>query len=343
MLKEYTTFTDQQCWTGPNVLPDDDEPAVTPDEPSSFSNSHSNSHSNSTLEARRKLFTPGESRSPSPDTDAFSSDCSSVPEMCLTPGKVLHTPLSSKSNRPTDAWSSSPMRGRKTSFSPTECMASPMFSPIVKGRRDGASQETSEEEEGEENEEMETTDRSGRGARRFLLNDLTSGELYQTAEINCEDEEETDSGSVSQVSMEVDSATRDGLEASMASHSVVHVGDNMTLSMAQEDAEVEEDEDDADEADEGESKTDTGYGMSHNTPSITNLTPGSASGLSVQDSGMTDNTSGLSTLAPPASKPQPAEQGQQMTSYQVNDTTNDISVGFPLGSSTPTRIKDQAS
>jgi len=344
MLKEYTTFTGQQCWTGP-VLLDDDEPAVTQDEPGSFSNSHSNS----TLEARRKLFNGGtasdNSRSPSPETDSDSSDCSSVADICLTPGRVFNTPLSSKSNRPTDAWSSSPMRGRKTSFSPAECMASPMFSPIVKGRRHGASQETSEEEEGEENEEvdeMETTDRSGRGARRLLLNDLTSGELYQTAEINCDDEEATDSVPVSHMSMEVDSATRDGLEASMASHSVVHAGDNLTLSMAQEDA---EDDDDADDADEGESKADTGYGTSHNTdntPSITNLTPGSAS---CQDSGVTDNTSGLSVLAPPASKPQPAEQPQQniLMSYQANDTTNDISVGFPLGSSTPTRIKDHVS
>ena len=49
-----------------------------------------------------------------------------------------------------------------------------------------ASQESSEEEGTEENEEvdeMETTDRSG--ARRMLHHDLTSGELYQTAEIEC--------------------------------------------------------------------------------------------------------------------------------------------------------------
>ena len=325
ILKQFTTFQDHQSWTGT---------ALTQDEPSLLSNS--------TL--RRKLFnaemnTSESSRSPSPDSD----ECSGGQDVIITPGKVFNTPLTCRSTLPSDTWSSSPVRTgiRKTSFSPPECMASPMFSPIVKSKRNN-SQETSEGESDDNddvNEDMETVDKSG--VKRMLSHDLTAGELYQTAEINCEDEA-TDSGSVSQVSMEVDSATRDGLEASMASHSVVHVGDNLTLSMAQEDAEVEEDEDNTDDADEGESKTDTGYGMSHNTPSITNLTPGSASGLSVQDSGMTDNTSGLSTLAPPASKPQPAEQPQLM-SYQSNDTTNDISVGFPLGSSTPTRIKDQAS
>ena len=324
ILKQYTTFTDNQCWGG-------DEPSLL---------------SNSTL--RRKLFNAGttseSSRSPSPESDSESGDCgSSAPDILLTPGKVFNTPLTARSTLPSDAWSSSPVRSgvRKTSFSPPECMASPMFSPIVKGRRHGASQETSEEEEeSEENEEvdeMETTDRSG--ARRMLHHDLTSGELYQTAEIDCDDEEGTDSASVSvnHMSMDVDSATRDGQEASMAtmSHSVVHVGDNWTLSVAPEDAEETE----------GGSKADTGYGTSHNTASITNITPGSAS-TSRQDSGVTtstnvtDNTCGLSVLAPPASAPRPpggqAGQGVLM-SYQANDTTNDISVGFPLGSSTPTK------
>ena len=118
------------------------------------------------------------------------------------------------------------------------------------------------------------------------------------------------------------------------SHSVVHVGDNWTLSMAPEYAEETE----------GGSKADTGYGTSHNTASITNITPGSAS-TSRQDSGVTtstnvtDNTCGLSVLTLPASAPRPVGQLQQnvLMSYQANDTTNDISVGFPLGSSTPTK------
>ena len=324
MLKQYTTFTDHQCWTGP---------ALAHDEPSILSNS--------TL--RRKLFNAGttseSSRSPSPETDSESGDCGSAPDILLTPGKVFNTPLTARSTLPSDAWSSSPVRNgmRKTSFSPPECMASPMFSPIVKGRRHGASQESSEEEGSEENEEvdeMETTDRSG--ARRMLHHDLTSGELYQTAEIECDDELGTDSASVNHMSMDVDSGTRDGQEASVAtlSHSVVHVGDNWTLSMAPEYAEETE----------GGSKADTGYGTSHNTASITNITPGSAS-TSRQDSGVTtstnvtDNTCGLSVLTLPASAPRPVGQLQQnvLMSYQANDTTNDISVGFPLGSSTPTK------
>ena len=367
IIKQYTSLTDQMCQERPVSPP-----------PSSLSNS--------TIRRRKLKFNAGtasessRSRSTTPETDPESEDCDSVPDIQMTPGKVFNTPQSARRTLPSDAWSSSPVRsgqrtvnGVKTNFCPPDQMGSPMFSPIVRGRRYPSQNRSSSEgeESSEENEVMETTDRSpdrsGRSARRSLVNDLTSAsvtesvEMYLTAEIDCGEEEEeeeecdgeeeeqeeqgeqeTGSPQESHMSMEVDSATRDvqDQDASMAtmSQSVIHVGDNWTLSTVPEDAEEME----------GGSKADTGYGESHNTasPHITNITPGSAS-TSRQDSGVTpstnvtDNTCGLSAVAPPASTSSCPVPGQNvLMSYHAGDNSNDISVGFPLGSSTPTKLKN---
>ena len=309
ILKQFSTFQDHPSWTG-TALPQD-EPSLL---------------SNSTL--RRKLFnaemnTSESSRSPSPDSD----DCSGGQDVIITPGKVFNTPLTCRSTLPSDAWSSSPVRTgiRKTSFSPPECMASPMFSPIVKSKRNN-SQETSEgdsDDNDDVNEDMETVDKSD--VKRMLSHDLTTGELYQTAEIDCDD----DSPGASNVSMDVDTQPGDGVSA--MSHSVIHLGDNWTMSLPPDDT----------DSNDGGSKADTGYGTSQNTASMSNITPGSAS-VSRQDSGVAtcpsqDNTCGVSVLVPQPPVQLPQQQHSVLMSYHANDNSNDISVGFPLGSSTPTK------
>ena len=67
---------------------------------------------------------------------------------------------------------------------------------------------------------------------------------------------------------------------------------------------------------------DTGYGSASgtHTASITNLTPSSPSSSRQE--------------ADPGCGP---AQPHGLMSYQVGDNSNDISVGFPLGSSTPTK------
>jgi len=88
-----------------------------------------NSLSNSTL--RRKLFNA---------ENEMLSDCSSSeedtgsPDKVLTPGKMMRTPVMTKTTNITSAqWSSSPLRRVRTSFSPP-CLNSPIFSPIAKER-----------------------------------------------------------------------------------------------------------------------------------------------------------------------------------------------------------------
>eukprot|EP00092_Neocalanus_flemingeri_P069888 GFUD01085722.1.p1 GENE.GFUD01085722.1~~GFUD01085722.1.p1 ORF type:complete len:155 (-),score=46.34 GFUD01085722.1:66-530(-) len=93
---------------------------------------------------------------------------------------------------------------------------------------------------------------------------------------------------------------------------------------------------------EGGSRVDTGYAT--HTASITNLTPSSPSphpSLSRQDSGVSasqqETTCGVSVLAPPPFPPVRPQPGAVLMSYHTADNTHDISVGFPLGSSTPTK------
>lgn len=296
------------------------------------------------------MNTSESSRSPSPESSS-EEEGGSAADIILTPGKVFNTPLNCRSALPSDtAWSSSPVRSgvRKTSFSPPECMASPVFSPIIKTRRNntqGSSGEEEPQDDADHTADMETVDRSG--ARRMLQHDMTAGELYQTAEIDCDEdaadgEEEDHSPAVSHVSMDVDPVTGDSENVSEAamSHSVVHAEDtqdNWTMSMARNDTSSRS------------GAVDAGYGSTESTQhtaSISNLTPGSASvsasasGLSRQDSGVAgagaDTTCGVSVLAPGPAPP-PAQHSSVLMSYHVNDNSNDISVGFPLGSSTPTK------
>ena len=232
--------------------------------------------SNSTL--RRKLFNADfgsseeSSRSPSPD-----SEQEEVPDVAITPGKLLTTPLTSRNPHGFSSanWSSSPVRtgARKTSFSPPDQMGSPMFSPIVK-ERISARKDLS----GEEMEEDKVNVTGG------------EGELYQTAEIGLHQDSPG-------ASMDIDN-TGAGVSQSQGPT----LGENWTMSLQAED--------------ETGSK-DTGYGT--HTASITNLTPSS----------------------PSSSRQEPDSCGPAQThglmSYHVGDNSNDISVGFPLGSSTPTK------
>ena len=230
--------------------------------------------SNSTL--RRKLFNADfgsseeSSRSPSPDSP--DSDQEDVPDVAITPGKLLTTPLTCRNPGFSSAnWSSSPVRTgvRKTSFSPPDQMGSPIFSPIVK-ERISARKDLS----GEEMEEDKVNMTGG------------EGELYQTAEIGLHHDSP-------EASMDIDTGV--GVSQSQSQ------SQGWTMSLQAED--------------ETGSK-DTGYGT--HTASITNLTPSSPS-----SSRQEQETCG------------PA-QSHGLMSYNGGDS-NDISVGFPLGSSTPTK------
>jgi len=327
-----------------------------------------NNLSNSTL--RRKLFNADmrcsdSSHSPSPDSSPGSSPTS--PAVILTPGRVIHTPITSKNPGLTSAqWSSSPVRasGRTTSFSPPDHMGSPMFSPIVKGKGSQSqpslsihmSQECVDSSVGG-SEDMQATgsEVSGRSCSRDLTAELgmqqgdNSGELYQTAEI---DTACFDSADASLNNMEVDGNSVTGWTVShcggFVSHSntvegwnsksrtgdgwgVSTIGDTWTVSLP----------DDT----EGISR-DTAY-ATQNTASITNLTPSSPTpsphpSLSRQDSGLgqQEASCSVSVVAPPVFPPVqvlPQENGVLMSYHAADGADNDISVGFPLGSSTPTK------
>jgi len=85
-----------------------------------------NSLSNSTL--RRKLFNAENEML----SDSSSEEDTGSPDKVLTPGKVMRTPVMTKTTNITSAqWSSSPLRRVRTSFSPPG-LNSPIFSPITK-------------------------------------------------------------------------------------------------------------------------------------------------------------------------------------------------------------------
>ena len=355
ILKQFSTFQDPAC-------------------PSS-SQEETNNLSNSTL--RRKLFNADmcsdSSRSPSPDSCPPSP---TSPLAMLTPGRVIHTPLTSRNPGPTSAqWSSSPVKtcGRTTSFSPPDHMGSPMFSPIVKDRAGQSrsslsrqlSQETVDSSVGE-SEDMQgvTSSQNNSGevvGRDNCSRDLTAelslppsqditGELYQTAEIDAADcVDSADTSAV--VSMDVDSNSGVGWVVSqtpgLVSHSNTGEGWNSKSRTAEgwgastisgEGWAVTLPDDT-----EGGSRVDTGY-LTQNTASITNLTPSSPTpsphpSLSRQDSGVCqqETTCGVSVLAPPPCPAPPQPSNPVLMSYHAADNSNDISVGFPLGSSTPTK------
>lgn len=253
--------------------------------------------------------------------------------------------------------------GRTTSFSPPDQMASPMFSPIVKDRSGNSrnnvsrqgSLETVDSSVGE-SDDMQAATSSQNNSREIVgrancSRDLTAelsfapsqdmtGELYQTAEIDAIDSANT---SVV-VSMDVDSNSVGWVvpqTSGMISHSNSNTGETSksrtgegwgasTISGEGWAVSLPDDT-------EGGSRVDTGY-ITQNAASITNLTPSSPThpSLSRQDSGVCqqETTCGVSVLAP---QPQPTHSNNVLMSYHAADNTNDISVGFPLGSSTPTK------
>ena len=188
-----------------------------------------------------------------------------------------------------------------------------------------SSSSSEDDDEDDIDQAMESVNRSS-GARRTLHHDLTS-ELYKTAEIDCGDQEEEDEDDQDDHD-DVEVSPGVSMEVDTGSHSVLHVGDNWTMSLQPED-----------DTNDGGSKADTGYGTHTSGYGTSNITPSSAS-TSHQDSGMVtlhqDNTGGVSVLAPPQPLQQQQQQQQVLMSYH-NDNSNDISVGFPLGSSTPTK------
>merc|ERR1719244_2021013 len=135
--------------------------------------------------------------------DVSSSSCESPPESplaMLTPGKVIHTPVTNR-----QAWSSSPVRGGgRTSFSPPDQMGSPMFSPIIKDKQSRISvreDTTDSSKEGTRHGDETEEDKGDRTGEKEKLEisvqvDL-SGELYETAEIDCS-QMEVDSNSVTE-------------------------------------------------------------------------------------------------------------------------------------------------
>jgi len=346
ILKQFCTFQDPVCQAS--------------------SQEETNNLSNSTL--RRKLFNADmfsdSSRSASPDSSPPSP---TSPLSLLTPGRVIHTPLTSRNPGTSSAqWSSSPVKcGRTTSFSPPDHMGSPMFSPIVKDRDSRTnisrqlSQETVDSSVGE-SEDMQgitsSQNNSGEVVGRSCSRDLTAelslppsqdmtGELYQTAEIDTADCVDSAETSVV-ISMDVDRDSVVGWAAEQTPGLVSHsntgdasksrTGSGWAASTISGEGWAVSLPDDT----EGGSRVDTGY-LTQNTASITNLTPSSPTpsphpSLSRQDSGVSqqETTGGVSVLAPPA---QPQGSSSVLMSYHATDSTNDISVGFPLGSSTPTK------
>jgi len=312
---------------------------------------------------------------PHHSTSSSSSSSSELDDPLLSPlddiittGKLLHTPVTSRVGgggeveRCDAQWSSSPMRGRlRTSFSSPD-LHSPMFSPIAaKEKSEGdcrdkvtarvasprvdwscAEEQGSivnelsavwEEKEGDENNddsvgvdhgETETdTERETTGTEK------DNSDLYKTAEIK----------DLSCANMDIDSNS--GAAWRLTHQSMVEDSSTaawgLTLpTQGEEDSNMNT-----------ESRIDTGY----TTNTVSSLQP---SGL--QDSAqpsLVDMDSGVSTSQPPdltvslilpavhrtISQPL-AVAPNQMAAVQMSyaaECTNDISVGFPLGSSTPTK------
>lgn len=280
--------------------------------------------SNSTL--RRKLFEAGaghltdsegscSSRSPSPE----SAPCSPAGPG-VTPGRVIHTPSA--------AWSSSPVRrcsGRATSFSPPDQLGSPIFSPIVRGRGSSRVEEEGEEEGDGSPVLSPRQPDEGAAEEGNLTEDMTAGDtslLYQTAdsaEASRLAVEGMDTDSNSGPAWAVSNSAGYGWAASTAAdgwteHTREEASSRWTASLLPDVT-----------ADNREPSTstsaDTGY----------RSTDGCSTG------GGTGSLA-ASMEAPSAIVLQPAQptDAKVLVSYAA-ESCNDISVGFPLGSSTPTK------
>jgi len=365
-----------------------------PSSHSSFSEEPCNL-SNSTL--RRKLFN-GDMLSD--DSSSSSESCSGSPPLSpLTPGKVLHTPVTARSGG-TSQWSSSPVRGpgRTVSFSPPDQMGSPMFSPIVKEKGRVVARESQGSEDGNlsmvEGIKVNMTTCVSPGEVELSRVEEMSQEmaeeeaeeveeLYKTAEVEVSS---STGGQSSQVQMEVDRSV--SMVAQPATVAAGGAQDTDTWPSSADTWGASHSE----RADTWASSADTWgashseradtWGVSHSGPvDSTRADTWSAShseradtwGASHSgavdttraDTGYSTNPSVNSSLEPPSgcysrqdsgvavslsqqeqsskaiSELRPPEAIQPtsgvLLSYGATDTTNDISVGFPLGSSTPTK------
>ena len=302
--------------------------------------------SNSTL--RRKLFN-GDAGQEDFDSSVNSSSCSASPPYSLvspcpgvTPGRVIRTPST--------AWSSSPVRreggGRATSFSPPDQMGSPIFSPIVRERL-GRGRVGEEMDNSSEELRPPLSPKEG-GAE---VADMTSGEsslLYQTADsLHCTEEAvqemETDSASCAggSHSCVVQEDSNSANNVWTVSHSA-REGYGWAASTAT-DGWTEHTREEASSLQATasllpdqthESRVDTGYSTQGGASDYTSL----GTSACQQDSALVsqgERSGGVSVINPPSAPP--AVDKGVLCSYGVAENCNDISVGFPLGSSTPTK------
>lgn len=320
--------------------------------------SNVNNLSNSTL--RRKLFNGDakvEEEEEEDDDYCISSSSSDSPcrspedyGPMVTPGRVIRTPST--------AMSSSPVRkicGRATSFSPPDQLGSPIFSPIGKER---LSRRTIEETQSDSEEEMDSsfTDLRARVAREPPSPVISPGQqqassspcytavcsqndtadmtaqstslLYQSA--IQEMETDSNSGAAWSQSRSRCQSTRDGYgwAASTAADGwTEHTREEGEGWTASDLPDVTTDD-----------QADTGYSTNNRVPSNSNSLATSSELLPSQDSGAVLNSeqvTGVSAIELPNAPDISGGKGT-LLSYAA-ENSNDISVGFPQLSSTPTK------
>jgi len=295
----------QTCLTLPPILPSVVEQVLRQHGLIFDISEEPNVLSNSTL--RRKLFNVDmagndldESQPQSSDDE--ESDCGS-PYHVMTPGKVMRTPVTRRApDGNTAQWSSSPLRSKhRTSLSPPD-MGSPMFSPIAKGLQ--TSQQSMDQSSIMLEERPDAT-RASDDEKEF--SDKEHSLLYKTAEIQ---------NITESCMMDTDSNS----------------GAAWMLTLPTQ----------GEEENQTESRVDTGY----TTNTASSIQPSTLQ----EDSGaagpsQSDMDSGVSTSQPPdltvslilPAPPQPHQQPNNVLMSYGAGNSNDISVGFPLGSSTPTK------
>jgi hypothetical protein len=297
----------QTCITLPPVLPPQVEQVLRQFNFITDISEEPNNLSNSTL--RRKLFNvdmfSDESQQQSSSEEEEEEDGSP----CKFMGKILRTPVTLKDGNSAQ-WSSSPVRTRiRNSFSPPD-QQSPMFSPIAKGRASRSLNQSVEEEEDDLDPEP--------GANRESTG-LDRSELYQTAELLVFTEpSEDDSKDGEQVFNE--------MSCMMDTDSNSGAGWGLTLPSIAEDSNMNT-----------ESRIDTGY----TTNTLSSIHPSKLQESSNpstlnMDSGVSTSQQPDLTVSLILPQPLPTPLDPVLISYAA-EATNDISVGFPLGSSTPTR------
>lgn len=266
--------------------------------------------SNSTL--RRKLFNVDmfsdlDDSRPSSDDEKENS-----PHQMMTPGQVIRTPVTSKPGT-TAQWSSSPLRGGgrlRMSQSPPD-LHSPMFSPIAKEKKSSLRSplemsclfEEKTADDDEKCDEEEDSDMLEPGKEKSISeSERDTSELFKTAEV-----EDT----------ELSLMVTDSNSGAAWGFTLPTLGDSSNNNT--------------------ESRVDTGY----TTNTVSSIQqPSNLQEDSVQPSQM---DSGVSTSQQPGdnsvslifNQPPLVPTNPVLMSY--GGPENDISVGFPLGSSTPTK------